>query len=98
MARSILVVDDEPDIRGLLQEILEDEGYEVTTAPSALVARELIAEQIPDLVLLDIWMPDEDGVSLLKSWKVAGQLVFPVIMISGHGHWSRQPTDQPVPA
>lgn len=85
MARSIVVVDDEPDIRDLLQEILEDEGYDVTTAPSAMVAREIIGEQIPDLVLLDIWMPDEDGVSLLKSWKVAGQLVFPVIMISGHG-------------
>ncbi len=83
--RSILVVDDEPDIRSLLQEILEDEGYEVSVAETAAGAREAIQETTPDLVLLDIWMPDEDGVSLLKSWKQAGELHFAVIMISGHG-------------
>lgn len=83
--RSVLVVDDEPDIRGLLQEILEDEGYAVSVADTASAAQDAIDEAIPDLVLLDIWMPDMDGVSLLKSWKSKGVLSFPVIMISGHG-------------
>ena len=82
---SVLVVDDEPDIRGLLQEILEDEGYAVSIADSASTAQAALDESVPDLVLLDIWMPDMDGVSLLKSWKSAGVLTFPVIMISGHG-------------
>ena len=83
--RSILVIDDEPDIRGLLQEILEDEGYAVSVAETAEAAQEAVEESVPDLVLLDIWMPDMDGVTLLKSWKSAGTLCFPVIMISGHG-------------
>ena len=83
--RSVLVVDDEPDIRGLLQEILEDEGYSVSVAETANAARSAVAEAVPDLVLLDIWMPDMDGVSLLKSWRTGGSLDFPVIMISGHG-------------
>jgi len=83
--RAVLVVDDEPDIRGLLQEILEDEGYAVTTADTAEAAQEFVQESKPDLVLLDIWMPDMDGVSLLKLWKSSGALNFPVIMISGHG-------------
>lgn len=81
----ILVVDDEPDIRQLLQEILEDEGHQVSAVADAAAARQALAEHRPDLVLLDIWMPDEDGISLLKSWKESGDLVFPVIMISGHG-------------
>ena len=81
----ILVVDDEPDIRTLLQEILEDEGFVVQVAENAATARSMVAEERPDLVLLDIWMPDEDGVSLLKSWSSAGLLTFPVVMISGHG-------------
>ena len=85
MNRSVLVVDDEPDIRSLLQEILEDEGYAVAVAGTAAAAQAAIDEARPDLVLLDIWMPDTDGVSLLKSWKLGGKLVFPVIMISGHG-------------
>jgi len=85
MNRSILVVDDEPDIRNLLQEILQDEGFEVSVAKNAGDARQAVAEHTPDCVLLDIWMPDEDGVSLLKSWSSAGELVFPVVMISGHG-------------
>jgi len=85
MSQSVLVVDDEPDIRGLLQEILEDEGYAVSVADSAVAAQESIEEHTPDLVLLDIWMPDTDGVSLLKSWKLNSLLDFPVIMISGHG-------------
>jgi len=83
--RLVLVVDDEPDIRNLLQEILEDEGYDVSVAETASEARNAVREQSPDLVLLDIWMPDEDGVSLLKSWKQANELCFAVIMISGHG-------------
>lgn len=82
---SVLVVDDEPDIRHLLQEILEDEGYAVSVADSAHSAQICIEEQTPDLVLLDIWMPDTDGITLLKSWKQSGDLRFPVIMISGHG-------------
>jgi len=81
----ILVVDDEPDIRDLVKEILEDEGYAVVVAEDAKTARESVEEQQPDLVLLDIWMPDQDGVSLLKEWRDAGQLKFPVVMISGHG-------------
>ncbi len=82
---SVLVVDDEPDIRNLLQEILEDEGYEVSTADNAAAAQDCISESRPDLVLLDIWMPDTDGVTLLKNWQGSGELAFPVIMISGHG-------------
>ena len=82
---SVLVVDDEPDIRHLLQEILEDEGYAVSVAESAQSAQQCIDEQTPDLVLLDIWMPDTDGITLLKSWRQSGDLQFPVIMISGHG-------------
>ncbi|MFK7892604.1 MAG: sigma-54-dependent transcriptional regulator [Granulosicoccus sp.] len=82
---AVLVVDDEPDIRGLLQEILEDEGYVVSAADTAAAAQAYVNEARPDLVLLDIWMPDMDGISLLKSWKSAGALRFPVIMISGHG-------------
>lgn len=84
-SRSVLVVDDEPDIRHLLQEILEDEGYAVSVADSAVAAQTSIDEHTPDLVLLDIWMPDTDGISLLKSWRQSGELQFPVIMISGHG-------------
>ncbi len=82
---SVLVVDDEPDIRNLLQEILEDEGYNVSTADNAAAAQHCISESTPDLVLLDIWMPDTDGVTLLKMWQGSGELAFPVIMISGHG-------------
>ncbi len=81
----ILVVDDEPDIRNLVQEILEDEGYSVGVAGSGSEARAALKEQRPQLVLLDIWMPDEDGISLLKDLKQSGQLDFPVVMISGHG-------------
>jgi len=83
--QQVLVVDDEPDIRDLVREILEDEGYAVHVAADAAAARDAVGEVRPDLVLLDIWMPDEDGISLLKSWKEAGELDFPVVMISGHG-------------
>lgn len=84
MAR-ILVVDDEMGIRELLSEILSDEGHDVTLAENAAAARNARAAQKPDLVLLDIWMPDTDGISLLKEWASGGQLTMPVIMMSGHG-------------
>jgi len=81
----ILVVDDEPDIRQLVQEILEDEGYSVQSAKDGESARLLYAQQKPDLVLLDIWMPDIDGISLLKEWSAAGELESQVVIMSGHG-------------
>lgn len=81
----VMVVDDEPDIRELVREILEDEGYAVVVAEDVKTAREVIQERVPDLVLLDIWMPEQDGVSLLKEWSDQGPLRFPVVMISGHG-------------
>jgi len=81
----ILVVDDEVGIRELLSEILSDEGHTVLLAENATSARELRARERPDLVLLDIWMPDADGITLLKEWAAAGQLTMPVIMMSGHG-------------
>ncbi len=81
----ILVVDDEPDIRNLLQEILQDEGYEVNVAQNGSEAREAQRARRPDLVLLDIWMPDVDGITILKEWSQDGKLPIPVIMMSGHG-------------
>lgn len=81
----ILVVDDEPDIRSLLKEILEDEGFEVTVAQNAEQARDARRHRRPDLVLLDIWMPDTDGITLLKEWSDGNALDAPVIMMSGHG-------------
>jgi DNA-binding NtrC family response regulator len=81
----ILVVDDEVGIRELLSEILTDEGYDVHLAENAEAARAFRARQRPDLVLLDIWMPDTDGVTLLKEWAAGGQLTMPVVMMSGHG-------------
>ena len=82
---TILVVDDELGIRGLLSEILSDEGHTVELAENAAEARASRERLRPDLVLLDIWMPDVDGISLLKEWGAAGQLVMPVTMMSGHG-------------
>ncbi|AGW92435.1 response regulator [Cupriavidus sp. DF5525] len=81
---TILVVDDEMGIRELLSEILSDEGHVVELAENAHQAREYRAAGTPDLVLLDIWMPDTDGVTLLKEWSAQGQLTMPVIMMSGH--------------
>ena len=80
----ILVVDDEVGIRELLSEILIDEGYDVRLAENATAARLVREELRPDLVLLDIWMPDTDGVTLLKEWSSTGVLTMPVIMMSGH--------------
>ena len=80
----ILVVDDEVGIRELLSEILADEGHEVLLAESAGEARRLRERGRPDLVLLDIWMPDTDGITLLKDWAATGQLTMPVVMMSGH--------------
>jgi DNA-binding NtrC family response regulator len=81
---NILVVDDELGIRDLLSEILFDEGHQVELAENAAQAREARLNMRPDLVLLDIWMPDTDGVSLLKEWSANGLLNMPVIMMSGH--------------
>ena len=81
---NILVVDDELGIRDLLSEILFDEGHQVELAENAAMAREARQRMRPDLVLLDIWMPDTDGVSLLKEWATTGLLNMPVIMMSGH--------------
>lgn len=81
----ILVVDDEPDIRHLVSEILEDEGYQVSMAENASVAKMLKVSLNPDLILLDIWMPDTDGITLLKEWLAEDKPLCPVIMMSGHG-------------
>ena len=82
---TILVVDDELGIRALLSEILTDEGHTVELAEDAAQARQVRELLRPDLVLLDIWMPDVDGVTLLKEWSAGGMLQMPVIMMSGHG-------------
>ncbi len=82
----ILVVDDEAEIRNLIREILEDEGFEVATADNGAGARALLEQFRPRLVLLDIWMPDMDGITLLKEWHESGKLTHPVIMMSGHGN------------
>jgi two-component system nitrogen regulation response regulator NtrX len=84
-ASRILVVDDEADIRGLLKEILSEEGYDVEVAADASQARSSRATQIPDLVLLDIWMPDTDGITLLREWSMTDGYECPVVMMSGHG-------------
>ncbi len=85
MNERILVVDDEPDIRILLKDILEDEGYIVDVAEHAKAANDIRRDRDPDLVLLDIWMPEVDGVTLLKQWKSSGNDRCPVVMMSGHG-------------
>ena len=81
----ILVVDDEPDIRELVRDILEDEGHQVTVAENGEEARTQFARSTPDLVLLDIWMPDVDGITLLREWSSGGGLECPIIVMSGHG-------------
>jgi DNA-binding NtrC family response regulator len=83
-SQTVLIVDDEPDIRRVVSEILRDEGLHTETAENADVAREKYNKSAPDLVLVDIWMPDTDGVTLLKEWKT-GENAPPVVMISGHG-------------
>jgi two-component system, NtrC family, nitrogen regulation response regulator NtrX len=82
----VLVVDDEPDIRMLLRDVLEDEGYEVALAGSVGEAKAARRSRRPDLILLDVWMPDGDGISLLKEWSEDDGLPCPVVMISGHGN------------
>src|SRR5690606_10975754 len=84
MSARILVVDDEANIRALIEEILSEEGYEVTTAADAQEARAARDQRDYDLVLLDIWMPDTDGISLLKEWSDSGA-GGAVVMMSGHG-------------
>ena len=78
----VLVVDDEDDIRALISDILGDEGYSVTVAANASEAR---AQRKFDLILLDIWMPDTDGITLLREWSDANDLICPVVVMSGHG-------------
>lgn len=85
MSKKILVVDDEPDIRFLLKDILEDEGFDVSVAENAQQASEMKSSFTPNLILLDIWMPEMDGVSLLKQWNEQHALDCPVVMMSGHG-------------
>src|SRR3954469_1027051 len=82
---TILVVDDELGIRALLSEILADEGHTIKLAENAAQARACRERIRPDLVLLDIWMPDVDGITLLKEWGATSMLTMPVIMMSGHG-------------
>lgn len=84
-SKNVLVVDDEAGIRELLAEILFDEGYGVRQAENAVQANQMIQQHHPDIVLLDIWMPDKDGLTLLKEWVAEGELRMPVIMMSGHG-------------
>ena len=81
----VLVVDDEADIRALIQEILSEEGYGVTVAADAKEARSARRDDNFDLILLDIWMPDTDGITLLREWSDAGDLKCPVVIMSGHG-------------
>lgn len=83
-SKTIMIVDDEAGIRELLSEILYDEGYGVILAENAEEARKMIGQN-PDVVLLDIWMPDTDGLTLLKEWVAQDRLTMPVIMMSGHG-------------
>ncbi|MDO8463636.1 MAG: response regulator [Gallionella sp.] len=83
--KQILVVDDEIGIRELLSEILFDEGYQVHLAENAAQARDFRSEREPDMVLLDIWMPEVDGITLLKEWVEQDLLTMPVVMMSGHG-------------
>jgi DNA-binding NtrC family response regulator len=85
MSSRILVVDDEADIRSLLKEILSEEGYEVDIAANAAQARTARMKQAPDLILLDIWMPDVDGITLLREWSASPTNDCPVVMMSGHG-------------
>lgn len=85
MAATILIVDDEPDIRELIGEILADEDYRPVLASCAAEAREQRVESDPDLILLDVWMPDRDGISLLREWSEQPEPLCPVVMISGHG-------------
>ncbi len=82
---NVLVVDDEADIRGLLEEILTEEGFSVRVAADAAEARRHYEESTPDLVLLDIWMPDTDGITLLREWSQGGRLDSAIVMMSGHG-------------
>jgi len=85
MASTILIVDDEPDIRELIGEILADEGFAPILASCAAEARDRRIESNPDLILLDVWMPDSDGISLLREWSEQDPPLCPVVMISGHG-------------
>jgi len=82
--KTILIIDDEPEIRHLMEEILSEEGYKTLSAESAQRAEHIITNHQVDLVYLDIWMPDTDGVELLKKWTKTNNPKAPIIMISGH--------------
>ena len=82
---TILVVDDETDIRSTISDILEDEGYAVRAAADAAAARAEVKRSHPDLILLDVWMPDVDGITLLREWAAGGEPHCPVVILSGHG-------------
>ena len=84
-AAHILVVDDEADIRATISDILEDEGYAVSVAADAAAARVEVGRARPDLILLDVWMPDVDGITLLREWAREGAPRCPVVILSGHG-------------
>jgi DNA-binding NtrC family response regulator len=84
-AAHILVVDDEDDIRTTISDILEDEGYAVSVAADAAAARVEVGRERPDLILLDVWMPDVDGITLLREWAREGAPRCPVVILSGHG-------------
>jgi len=84
-AAHILVVDDEDDIRNTISDILEDEGYAVSVAADAATARAEVTRERPDLILLDVWMPDVDGITLLREWHREGSARCPVVILSGHG-------------
>jgi len=84
-AGRILVVDDEADIRTTISDILEDEGYAVSVAADAAAARVEVGRERPDLILLDVWMPDVDGITLLREWAREGAPRCPVVILSGHG-------------
>jgi len=84
-AARILVVDDEDDIRTTISDILEDEGYAVSVASDAATARAEVGRERPDLILLDVWMPDVDGITLLREWAREGSPRCPVVILSGHG-------------
>lgn len=82
---TILIIDDEADIRATLREVLEDEGHDVLIAANAAEARNHWTESAPEMTLLDIWMPDTDGITLLREWSAQGALACPVVIMSGHG-------------
>ncbi|VAW48021.1 Two-component system response regulator protein [hydrothermal vent metagenome] len=82
----LLIVDDEKDIRNLMKEIFEEEGYQVDTAANGVQAQKAWRQRLPDVIFLDVWMPDIDGITLLKEMQKEHVLEHAkVVMMSGHG-------------